>query len=161
MQVYKRIGGIEAPVRFTMTDENILANRVVETIASWEYIRVKQFPHDVKTFQLGPCEIGHIHPDGFIDIVFPRPLRNQLIREERAKPHHIYPRSEWISLDLNSESDIENILWVLRLSYLYHMAHIQQLPASRRWHITPIDIESELVVLSPSTYFRQLFDQYI
>ena len=57
-------------------------------------------------YKIGGREIGHIHGDGLVDIPFPMPIRNEVIGAGLARPHHIYPKSEWVSIFLEHDSDI-------------------------------------------------------
>lgn len=53
-----------------------------------------------------------------MDILFGNKLREVLVAEGMAKPHHIFPQTGWISYYFESESDIKNAVLLLRLSHL-------------------------------------------
>lgn len=53
-----------------------------------------------------------------MDILFGNKLREVLVTEGLAKPHHIFPQTGWISYYFENEAEIKNALWLLRLSYL-------------------------------------------
>ncbi len=68
-------------------------------------------------FKLGRRELGHIHGDHWADIVFPMEVRNRLIAEGRAEPHHILPESGWITFRFKKEADQEYAIELFKLSY--------------------------------------------
>lgn len=68
-------------------------------------------------YKLGKREIGHIHGNHLVDIPFPIKIRNEIIENEKAQPHHILPESGWVSVYLNNEKDIETAINLLRRSY--------------------------------------------
>jgi Luciferase len=68
-------------------------------------------------FRIGRREIGHLHGDYQADIAFPMNVRNQLVAEKKAQPHHILPKSGWITFRFNEESDVSAAIELFRLSY--------------------------------------------
>ncbi len=67
--------------------------------------------------RLGRRELGHIHGDNWADIAFPIEVRNGLIAEGKAEPHHILPESGWITFRFKKEADQESAIELFRLSY--------------------------------------------
>jgi len=53
----------------------------------------------------------------FADIVFPMAVRNRLIAEGRAEPHHILSNSGWITFQFRSQEDVGRAVELFRLSY--------------------------------------------
>jgi hypothetical protein len=68
-------------------------------------------------FKLGRRELGHIHGDFQADIVFPMAVRNRLVSEGKAEPHHILPRSGWVTFRFREERDVESAVELFKLSY--------------------------------------------
>jgi predicted DNA-binding protein (MmcQ/YjbR family) len=68
-------------------------------------------------FRLGRREIGHIHRDSLVDIPFPRAVRDALVAQGEAAPHHILPHSGWVSIFLRSDADVERAIRLLRHSF--------------------------------------------
>ena len=68
-------------------------------------------------FNLGTREIGHLHGDHLLDVPFPRRMRDALIADGRAEPHHVLPQSGWVSFRIRSPADTEAAVALLRLSY--------------------------------------------
>lgn len=71
-------------------------------------------------FTLGGREIGHIHPNGMVDIPFSTRLRQQLIAEGRAEPHHLLADTGWISFYIRAPGDTASAIWLFRLAYLFY-----------------------------------------
>ena len=68
-------------------------------------------------FLLGKREVGHIHGDSLVDIPFPKPVRDELVSRGEAEPHHIFPKSGWISLFLRTEADVEHAIRLMLTSF--------------------------------------------
>ena len=67
-------------------------------------------------WRIDKTEIGHIHGNHQIDIVFPSKVRDELVASGRAEPHHIYPQIG-ITFYLEQPADVERAVDLLRLSY--------------------------------------------
>jgi hypothetical protein len=91
--------------------------RIVQEVSSWTGVVVSIHRFGGTEFRLGRRELGHIHGDGWVDIAFPMPLRNQLVAGGRAEPHHILPRSGWITFRFRKEEDVASAIQLFRLSY--------------------------------------------
>ena len=93
--------------------------RIAKKVSSWK--GVVAYPHRFggTEFRLGRRELGHIHGDSFADIVFPMQVRNQLVAEGKAEPHHILPKSGWITFRFRKEEDIQSAIELFKLSYEY------------------------------------------
>lgn len=68
-------------------------------------------------FLLGKREVGHLHGDELIDIPFPMNVRNDLVAANKASPHHILPKSGWVSIFLRSSQDVDRGIELLKLSF--------------------------------------------
>jgi len=62
-------------------------------------------------------EIGHIHGDWLVDIPFPKKVRDEVVAAGRAEPHHILPKSGWISFYLREPEDVPRAIDLFKLSY--------------------------------------------
>ncbi len=68
-------------------------------------------------FRLGKVELGHLHGDRLADLPFPTKLRNELVQEGRALPHHVLPSSGWVSRSIRDTSDVDEVIALFRLNY--------------------------------------------
>jgi len=77
-------------------------------------------------FRLGKREVGHIHGDRLVDIPFPKLVRDELVSNGEAEPHHILPKSGWVSLFVRTEADVERAIRLMRNSFDLAMARQNQ-----------------------------------
>lgn len=63
-------------------------------------------------------EIGHIHWDGDLDILFTKAIKEELFKKELVQEHKWVPNSGWTTFHINSKSDIPNALKLLHFAYL-------------------------------------------
>ncbi len=68
-------------------------------------------------FRLGRRELGHLHGEHMADLPFARPIRDELIAEGRAQPHHVLPDSGWVTRRVRGPEDVEAVVELFRLSY--------------------------------------------
>ena len=59
-------------------------------------------------------ELGHVHGHGLLDVRLPRPEALALLAAGRVRPHHVLPRSGWVSFSLESEADVPFALELLQ-----------------------------------------------
>ena len=91
--------------------------RITKEVMKWDGVTAAAHRFGGTEFRLGRRELGHVHGDHFADIVFPMAVRNRLIAEGRAEPHHILSNSGWITLQFRSQEDVEQAVELFRLSY--------------------------------------------
>jgi hypothetical protein len=91
--------------------------RIRREVLSWP--GVSEAPHRFGgvEFRLGKREIGHLHGDWLADLPFPVRVREELVREGRALPHHILPESGWVSYPIRGASDVQGAIDLFRLAY--------------------------------------------
>ena len=101
-----------------MTDPQPRAEeRISAVLATWPGVTTAAHRFGGIEFRLGRRELGHLHGSHLADIPLPRRVRDQVITDGRAQPHHILPDSGWISAPIRQPADIDNVIDLLRLSY--------------------------------------------
>jgi Family of unknown function (DUF5519) len=103
-------------------DGTVAVDALVSEVGRWEGIDVTAEPRfGGPMFQLGRRQLGHLHDAGergaFADIPLPRALRDQLIREGRARPHSAMPDSGWMTVPVRTAADLAGAVEVFRLAY--------------------------------------------
>ncbi|MGU3470106.1 luciferase family protein [Paenibacillus sp. D51F] len=90
---------------------------MTEELLTWA--GVTKHPHRFggEEFQLNGMEIGHTHGNRLFDLLLPKSERNRRIEEGKAKPHHMYPDSGWVSVYLNTEQDVAHAIDIARSKY--------------------------------------------
>ena len=61
--------------------------------------------------------MGHMHGGRFADIGFLMSIRNQLVKEGRALPHHVLPNSGAVTVLINEDADITSLINLFRMQY--------------------------------------------
>ena len=126
---------------------------VERRVSAWAGVSVHAHRFGGKEFRLGRAEVGHIHRNGTVDIPFPRSIRDALLDEGLADKHHWVPDSGWITYCVRSESQLEHVLWLLRLSYLRYALKTAAEPRDL------FDQESQQLKLSPR--FQSLLEPFV
>lgn len=99
------------------TDAEGAGARIRRKVLGWP--GVEEAPHRFGgvEFRLGRREIGHLHGDHLADLPFPVRVREELVREGRARPHHVLPESGWVSFPIRGEADVLGAVALFRLGY--------------------------------------------
>ena len=91
--------------------------RIYEAVTAWEEVAHASHRFGGTEFRLGHREVGHVHGDSLVDIPFPLPVRDELVKSGAAEPHHILPKSGWVSIFLRGPGDVDRAIQLLRRSY--------------------------------------------
>lgn len=62
-------------------------------------------------------EIGHLHDNRMADLPFPVKMRRELVAEGKAEPHHLLPRTGWVSYYPCGPEDAPAVVELFRLNY--------------------------------------------
>jgi hypothetical protein len=94
------------------------ALRTIErTVLSWDGVTTHSHRFGGVEFRLGKVELGHLHGDRLADLPFPSKLRDRLVQEGRARPHHVLPSSGWVSRSIRDDTDVDDVIALFRLNY--------------------------------------------
>lgn len=94
-----------------------VAARIEREVASWNGVTVSPHRFGGIEFRVGRRELGHLHGDRLADLPFPIGIRRDLVAAGRAEPHHILPRSGWVSLWIRRDADVATAIELFRLNY--------------------------------------------
>lgn len=92
-------------------------NKIAAMLESWTGIESQPHRFGGTEYRLGRREIGHVHGDYLVDIPFPKNVRDALVAAGRAEPHHILPRSGWVSIFLRQDQDVDRAIELLQYSF--------------------------------------------
>ena len=70
-------------------------------------------------FTSGRHELAHLHGNGLFDAFVGTSARDSVVRSGMASPHHIFPRSGWVSFWIKTEADLPNALELMRIAQRY------------------------------------------
>jgi hypothetical protein len=94
-----------------------IGEQIAEEVSSWDGVVAMRHRFGGVEFKVGRREIGHLHGSRLADIPFPVAIREQLVAEGRAKPHHVLPKSGWISYWIRGRDDVPAVIELFRMSY--------------------------------------------
>jgi len=63
-------------------------------------------------------ELGHIHSNGLLDMLFTRKIKEQLIKDGRVSDHHTFIKSGWISFYIRNNEDAVYAQYLLKTACL-------------------------------------------
>jgi hypothetical protein len=121
----ERAGALESavlPVQGELaSDGDRLANvpateAVRQALAGMDGITVHTHRFGGVEFRVGRRELGHLHRS-FADLPFPRRVRDELIAAGRARRHHVLPDSGWVTVPMQTASQVANVIDLFRQNY--------------------------------------------
>jgi hypothetical protein len=87
-------------------------------VLSWAQTSVHVHKFGGTQFNLYDKELGHIHGNGLLDILFSRKTKSELMLKYSVKEHHVFKDSGWISFQIKTETDKKIAIELLRYAYL-------------------------------------------
>jgi len=118
--------------------------RIHDAVLSWPGVSANPHRFGGMEYRLGKRELGHVHGDHLVDIPFPKKVRDELVAAGRAEPHHVLPRSGWVSFYLNEPADVERAIALLRQSF--ELAEKQSLRKRQPSEVNPKKKETPMNV---------------
>ena len=94
-----------------------IADRIEREVTSWPDVTVTPHRFGGREFRVGRRELGHLHGDRLADLPFPVRVREQLVREGKAEPHHVLPESGWVSRRIRGDEDVAGVIALFRMNY--------------------------------------------
>jgi hypothetical protein len=70
-------------------------------------------------FNFGGRELAHLHGNGLFDAFVGMEARDSVVQSGMALPHHVFPRSGWVSFRIKTEADLPNALELMRIAQRY------------------------------------------
>lgn len=94
-----------------------LAELIEREVLSWPGVNVGPHRFGGREYRVGHREIGHLHGQRVADLPFPRVIRDRLVADGRARPHHYLPATGWVSYYLEGIADVPGAVALFRLNY--------------------------------------------
>jgi hypothetical protein len=86
------------------------ASRAIEqAVLSWNGVASHPYRFGGVKFRLGKVELG-LYGDRLADLTFPTTVRNSLVQEGRAQPHHSLPSSGWVSCFVRDSNEVDKVI---------------------------------------------------
>jgi len=90
---------------------------IVHEVSGWPGVTAAPHRFGGTELRVGRRELGHVHGNRLADLPFPLLVRNDLVAEGRAEPHHIYPESGWVSVPIRHDADVARVVELFRMNY--------------------------------------------
>ncbi len=94
-----------------------MSERITAEVAGWPGVTTAPHRFGGVEFRLGRRELGHLHGARYADLPLPRSVRDELVRDGRARPHHILPDSGWVSVPIDTAEGIADVVAIFRIAY--------------------------------------------
>ena len=94
-----------------------IRGRIEREVGAWDGVTVHDHRFGGIEFRLGRRELGHLHGDRWADLPFHHGIRDMLVETGRAQPHHVLPETGWVSRQISSEEDVDEVIELFRLGY--------------------------------------------
>ena len=99
------------------TMSETIGSLIEQEVGSWPGVTVAPHRFGGVEFRVGRRELGHLHGSRLADLPFPIKIREQLIAERRAEPHHVLPDTGWVSFRIRGSNDAASAVELFRLNY--------------------------------------------
>jgi hypothetical protein len=107
-----------ARIRVTLcTVPDTIRSLIEQEVASWPGVTVAPHRFGGVEFRVGRRELGHLHGSRLADLPFPVRIRERLVAEGKAEPHHVLPDTGWVSFHIRSAGDAAAAVELFRLNY--------------------------------------------
>lgn len=92
-------------------------DEVEAEVLKWEGASISMHKYGGMQFNCYGKEIGHLHSNGLLDVLFSRKVKDRLLTDGRIEPHHVFENSGWISFYIESFDDKKYAQNLLFISY--------------------------------------------
>ncbi len=86
-------------------------------VLSWPNTTIQVHKFGGTQFNFQTKELGHIHGNGLLDVLFSRKMKSELTKQYKVQDHHIFKNSGWISFQIKTEADKLIAITLLRHSH--------------------------------------------
>lgn len=95
-----------------------LMAQIIKEVKNWEGVSIHTHRYGGIEFRVENKEIGHLHGGGLLDILFDKDTKDSLFKNKQISEHHIFQNTGWGSLYLSEKSDFQEIIGLLRISFI-------------------------------------------
>jgi len=93
------------------------SEKIKKELLSWKGVTIHEHNFVTIMFYVDGIEMGHLHGDSIADLKFPAKVSKKLVKEGYVSPHHIIPKSGWVSHEIRDNTDVEKVIELFRLQY--------------------------------------------
>jgi hypothetical protein len=93
------------------------SERIKQELLRWKGVTIHEHNFVSMIFYVDGKEMGHLHGDSIADLQFPPRVGKKLVRDGYVSPHHIIPKSGWVSHEIQDSKDVEAVIDLFRFQY--------------------------------------------
>lgn len=93
------------------------SEKIKQELLSWKGVTIHEHNFVSIIFYLDGIEMGHLHGDSIADLQFPEKVSKKLVKDGYVSPHHIIPKSGWVSHEIQNAKDLKAIIDLFRFQY--------------------------------------------
>jgi Family of unknown function (DUF5519) len=90
---------------------------IKQELLRWKGVTIHEHNFVSIIFYVDGREMGHLHDDSIADLQFPAKVSKKLVAEGRVLPHHIIPKSGWVSHQIQNDKDVQAVIELFRFQY--------------------------------------------
>jgi hypothetical protein len=90
---------------------------IKKELLSWKGVTAHEHNFASTIFYVNGLEMGHLHGDAIADLQFPKRISKKLVSDGLVSPHHVIPKSEWVSHEIQDDKDVQAVIELFRLQY--------------------------------------------
>jgi hypothetical protein len=90
---------------------------IKQELLSWKGVTIHEHNFVSIIFYVDGIEMGHLHDDSIADLQFPAKVSKKLVTEGRVSPHHVIPKSGWVSHEIQNDKDVQTVIELFRFQY--------------------------------------------
>ncbi|KTG30961.1 luciferase domain-containing protein [Haloferax profundi] len=99
---------------------------IVSHVRQWPGVETAPHRFGGTEFLVADKEIGHVHDVGIVDLAITKRVRDSLVADGLADPHHVLPDSAWVTYRVRSDADERDAIRLLRLAYLWRVLALRR-----------------------------------
>ncbi len=100
-------------------------DRIEGEVLSWKGATISIHKYGGMQFNVHKKEIGHLHSNGLLDVLYSRKIKKMMMEEGRISNHHLFKKSGWISFYIVRPEDEAYAIKLLMLSYSRKVIRLQ------------------------------------
>lgn len=93
------------------------SRRILTEVLGWPGVHTERGRFGATACYFSRRELGHLHGDRVADLPLPRALRDRLVSAGAARQHRWRPDSGWVTIALDSDRAVFEVLALLRTNY--------------------------------------------
>jgi len=93
------------------------SEKIKQELLRWKGVTIHEHNFVSMIFYVDGKEMGHLHGDSIADLQFPATVGKKLVRDGYVLPHHIIPKSGWVSHEIQNAKDVETVIDLFRFQY--------------------------------------------